>query len=151
MSDPLVNKWRMKGRASLWKNPRKTEKPWNFSADDRGAESLAELLQLMISAEDSSTASIPLNRPDVTADWGLGVRLTFAQHLTIHSRRNPELPEQWGLSGSPHAVNLEMGPSRVAELAKAVGDLRKGGGDYRIGMDETPLWIWWWVDKAPGV
>ena len=149
MSDPHVDKWKPRGTVSMWLN-RLLQKfdGWNITADDVACDALLELFDRMENAKWPAKKRMPLVKLRVTADHGGRHRFRSATHLTIKYPKDRVADEQWTLEERDRELFLSVGLSRLRELRDAIVDMKQGGGDYCIGGDEHPLWIWWFVERS---
>ena len=150
MSDPIVARFKLQGRVSLWRYPRVPKwDGWHFAADDEGCSSLLSLFDLMEHAQYPSRVTLALTRPpsEVLNVPSREVHLARpAATWTLNFNRQ-WVPDLWELSADPPAVSLRFGASALPDLRKGVGDSLKGSGDYAIGGAKSSeyIWIWWWV------
>lgn len=147
MSEPSVDAWRPRGVVSLW-GKKHRRRDWNLTADDAGCDALIELCERMAAGRRPSKQRLPLVRPSITADDGGARPFSAASHWTIQYPKKAVAADHWELTDQNAEVLLVVGAARLEELRQAVVDLRGGGGDYRIGGDESPLWIWWYVESC---
>ena len=93
----------------------------------------------------SSSATIELFVASRTANCSDG-DLKLAQSLSLSHPKDRVAPDHWQLGG--RNLFLEVGSDRLGELLAAVEDIAEGNGDYSIGLESCPLWVWWWVEGA---
>ena len=147
MGDPNVERWRQRGRICLWKN-KVTDAQWNMTADDPACDGLTDLFDRMERGQYSSQKQLSLVKPTITADHGGRRRFKAARQLTIKYPKERVTDGHWLLEQHDRDLLLVVGLSRLHELRDAVADIRAGGGDYAIGDDESPIWVWWWVEQS---
>ncbi len=147
MGDPYVVRWRQRGDVSMWQNKDPRDPHWNLTADDPGCDALLDLLDRMERGQWPSNKQILLRKPVITADHGGDMPFQSATHLTIKYPKERVPDDHWVLREECRQLFLEIGLSSLRELRDAVVDLKNGGGDYMIGHDDSPLWIWWYVDR----
>jgi hypothetical protein len=150
MSDPIVARFKLQGRDSLWRYPRVPKwEGWHFAADDEGCNSLLALFDLMEHAQYPSRVTLPLTRPpnevlNVPNREVDVARPAVSWTLGFNTQWEPGL---WELSADPRVVSLRFGVSALPDLRKGVRDSLMGNGDYAIGGAESSeyIWIWWWI------
>lgn len=130
----------------MWQNRNPRDRHWNLTADGPGCDALLDLLDRMEGGQWPSKKQILLRKPVITADHGGDMRFRSATHLTIKYPKERVPDDHWDLREEDRQLLLEVGLSSLRELREAVTDLNNGGGDYTIGSDESPLWIWWYCD-----
>ena len=118
---------------------------WNLSANADGCRSLIELLTLMANAKWSSSAKIAITAPAQTAN-GPATDSTFPESFTLSHPKDRVVPDHWQFSEKNPI--LELGCDRLKEMLAAVQDIADGIGDYSIGLESCPLWVWWWIEGA---
>ena len=143
MPDPAVSRWKQNGLAAFWREPKSDH--WNLTADDECCRSLIELIDLMQNAQWSSRAQVSLTMPDRTANGDVA-GAKFAKSIEICYPKDQVGREHWEIR-SDQNLSLEIGFDRLFELRSVVNDIRVGNGDYSIGSDANPLWVWWWVNS----
>ena len=146
MGDLDVARWRQRGAVSMWKNRDPRNPHWNLTADERGCAALLDLLDRMEGGQWSSKKRMSLRKPVITADHGGDRPFRSARHLTIKYPKDRVPDDHWDLREEKRQLLLEVGLLSLRELREAVVDLKSGGGDYAIGGDYSPLWIWWYCD-----
>lgn len=144
MADPKVLSWKKQGHVALWREKHRAE--WNLAADEAGADSLRDLLLRLDNSRWTKNHTLALDRPKLTANGDSkknGFR--FADLLTIRIVAESET-DVWSLEKVGRKITLTIDDGGLQELLSAVDDMKSGRGDYRIGGDESPLWIWWYLD-----
>src|SRR5689334_12964068 len=141
MSDPKVDRWKHRGRLSVWKH-KFGDTRWNLAADQVACDSMLELFELLKNSRWPSRKSLKLVRPKRTATRVPEYRATFAQRLIVKYPKSEVDDDFWAIEVSESIVTLVVGTSRLQELRDAILDMKNGGGDYTIGSDDFPLWIW---------
>lgn len=145
MSDPNVDRWHRQGRVCMWKHwQRHTD--WNLAADEIACDALLDLLDRMENAKWPSQKSLHLVQTTMTATGGAERKAKFAKELTVKYRKGIVPDDFWELSDTDGVVTLVMGLTHLRALRDAVADMKKGGGDYSIGDDGAPLWVWWFLE-----
>ena len=146
MSDPHVDRWRPQGRVCMWKH-KSRHTDWNLAADEMACDALLDLLQRMRDAEWPSHRLFTLTKPEVTATGAPADRPAwFAKQWSLKYPKSMVADDHWSLDTTQDHVRLAIGRSRLDDLAEAVVDMKRGGGDYAIGKEDAPLWTWWWVE-----
>jgi hypothetical protein len=145
MSDPNVDRWRQKGCVSVWKHKQR-HVDWNITGDDAGCEALLDLLGRMKNASWPSRKVITLYEPRRTASGVPELAATFASELALKYPKSAVTDDYWSLEETESGLQVVMGLSRLMELCAAVADIRNGHGDYSIGNDDGPLWVWWFCN-----
>jgi len=143
MSDPGVDRWKQRGRICVWKHKQR-HVDWNIAADDIACEGLLELLDRMEAGKWPSQKSLALVKPERTATNAPDRPALFATELILKNRKGEVADDFWLLESAGTTVKLMVGLSRLQELRQAVADI--SGGDYAIGSEESPLWVWWFVE-----
>ena len=145
MGDPNVERWRQRGTIAMWMN-RHRHREWNIVADDDACDGLVQLLDLMEIGEWSSKRELRLTKPVKTPDHGGVFPFRSATQLTIKYPKDRVPDDHWHFTENDRQLLLEIGLTRLQEMRDAIKDMKKGGGDYCIGdQDSNPLWIWWWI------
>ena len=150
MSDSHVDRWMQRGRVFLWSyagNPRNFC-GWHITADDAGCESLLLLIDLMIQAEFKAKQIIDLT-PPTASDLrvvGCTARAMAAKSLNLSHSKQRMAMDHWSLRAADRTVDLEAGKEHLEKLRKGIEDIRRGEGDYLIGIDGEELWFWWRPD-----
>lgn len=145
MSDPGVNRWKPRGRICVWKHQQR-HVDWNIAADDAACDSLLDLLDRMNAAKWPSQRALALVKPERTATNAPVRQAVFASELILKNRKGSGPDDFWLLEAKGTTVTLTVGPSRLQQLRDAVTDMKNGGGDYAIGCEQSPLWVWWFVE-----
>lgn len=146
MSDPKVDRWKQRGRICVWKHKQR-HVDWNLSADEVGCEALLALITLMETSRCPSRKTLSLVKPQNTATgvngWG---RASFASQFILKYPKSQVPETHWEIVEDGSIVTLAVGLSQLHRLRVAILDMKNGGGDYSIGSDQAPLWIWWFVE-----
>lgn len=149
MPDPVVARWKQKGRVHLWryKQPSKNNSGWHLTADEAGCESVLDLLELMASARWPSRHSIVITEPTELMTVGVappGKRkpwVTPRAWMIQYPRAAADNLWQW--SATERQAVLAVGLSKLRELQAGFREIQRGGGDYSMGADgEDRLWVW---------
>ena len=158
MSNPLVNRWRQRGKIYLWRFDDEVRKypGWNFTADDDGCTSLLQLFDTMVNDERSASVEIALSKPsaDIQA-LGPGIgkgRLRAPQHVALQFPPMKVAANFWQWTGTLHDPQLKVGQRKLVELIGAVQSVAEGVGDFCIGADDhrehglefANMSIWFW-------
>jgi hypothetical protein len=150
MSGPIVSKWKQNGMVYLWRFPKLGEKGKGFhtTADELGTASIAELFDLMLNAQYPSKQTIqtsPVSNSVASASFN-------HPHSSLSSWivRYPKgsVPDtQWILTRQADVIELVLGKTKQIELRDAFVDIKKGGGDYCLGNNdsEQDIWFWWFL------
>ena len=147
MSDPNVDRWSQLGVVYLWKNKHPRMHEWAIMADDRACDSILDLLARMENAQWPSKRTLFVAKPTRPPDHGGDYKYRGATEWTIVYRKGTVSNDHWLLEERGQGILLSVGLSRLRELRDAMIDMKRGGGDYSIGDDETPLWIWWYIQQ----
>jgi hypothetical protein len=136
--DEEVRRWRQKGKIHFWfEKDKRQGAGWHLAADEVGCQDLDDIISLCRTAGFPPRFNItPSARPDAPANTNSTLVISY----------NTTWPEQhWLLGQSGTLITLEIGTARLDELSAAVGDMRRGEGDYAIGGDDDAqvIWIWW--------
>lgn len=142
MSDALVDRWKQRGKIALWRVKERPNKGWNFSGDAEGRSALVELLALMESARFGSRKTLTLVKVETTPDHGGVYTNRFAQVLVISHPKDRVPADHWALTHAEGEVKLELGSEWLAHLREEIAQLTKTHGDFAIGGDDAPLWLW---------
>jgi hypothetical protein len=145
MSDPHVDRWRQKGRVSAWKHKQR-HVDWNITADADGCEALLDLLGRMKNGSWPSQKVITLCESRRTASGVPEFPATFASELVLKYPKSAGADDYWSLEETESGLKIILGLYRLEQLCAAVADIRDGGGDYSIGNDDGPLWVWWFCN-----
>ena len=148
MTSP-VHSWKQAGRVFVWRYPphkKKKRRGWHFTCEDAACDSLVELISAMRAEAEPSRRSIALSpvTPAVWAVPNLGEPLKESYQTMVleydPSSSDLVLREQEG------RLRLRFGDATARMLIEAVKDLKSGGGDYALPLndaDPAPIWIWW--------
>jgi hypothetical protein len=136
---------KQRGRISLWEHQQR-HTDWNLAADDVACDGLLELLDLMKGGKWPSQKALIVVKAERTATEAPDRPALFATELILKFRKGEVADDFWQLESTGTSVKLSVGLSRLEQLGAAVADMKNGGGDYAIGSEESPLWVWWFVE-----
>lgn len=155
MADSPALRWRQRGSVYLWRytENERNYPGWNLTADAAGSVSLAELLELMSHASFAVSRSVKITPPSVAvlavpsnrngaAAWKVARALELRYRGETRAR-----PDDWALEANGGVVTLAVGGQRLAQLRRAVDDIRAGVEcDYSVGpedaSDASLLFVW---------
>ncbi len=126
----------------MWRHPQKY-KDWNLAADEIACDALLDLLDRMENAKWPSQMSLRLAKTSMTATGGADRKARFAREFTLKYRKGIVPDDCWELSDMDGVVTLVLGLTHLRAFRDAVADMKNGGGDYCIGDDDAPVWVWW--------
>jgi len=151
MPDPVVSRWQQKGCVHLWryKQTSKNNSGWHLTADEAGCDSVLQLLEMMADARWPSRHAIVITEPDERLTAGVapaGKRRPWLApgEWMIHYPKNAVADDHWQWTATERQAVLSVGLSKLRELQAGFREIRRGGGDYKIGADGADgLWLWW--------
>lgn len=142
MSDKAIERWKQRGLASAWWHARRYVH-WNLSANVAACEALLELLELFERSPWPARRRLDLVKPQRTATRFPENRATFANELLLKFSKTDMPEEFWGLDVTGGTLRVCFGSLGLRQLRGALLDMKEGDGDYWIGCEEAPLWVWW--------
>lgn len=148
MGNPQVDRWRQRGRILVWTHVMGFDPfEWNFSADNAACDALVELLDLMERSKWSCKKAIKLKSAKRTSLATEAPHLRMKQRLCLilkYLPRDQVAEDHWLTKVNPDSFEIHFGASSLVRFRDAIVDIKAGNGDYAIGNDEYPLWMWWY-------
>ena len=146
----LQRHWHQHGTISLWRyidNPR-SYFGWHLSADAVGCSSLLDLLQSLVTSQESVYRTVQVTPPSATLLQVPNCRSAKWVALSkwrIGVEQSENARELWRVETEEDLVHLTLGRDTILELIHGVEAISRGEGDYSIGgNDRDSLWLWWW-------
>jgi hypothetical protein len=143
MSNPLVTRWKQEGQVYCWRyrdRPRRYP-GWNISADARGCQSCVALLDLLLSNQWSSQATIVITSPTAQALQAVNgpAGWSSATGLDLIYPGAKVAPAHWRLRSSQGHVAITLGESRLREIQNGMVDIAQGRGDWGAPNDDEDI------------
>jgi hypothetical protein len=127
MPDPVVARWKQKGRVHLWryKQPSRNNSGWHLAADEAGCDSVLQLLELMANARWPGRQSIMVSAPEErmtvgVAPPGKGRTWLAPQEWLLHHPKGAVADDHWQWTATETQAVLAVGLARLRELALVV-------------------------------
>lgn len=136
------------GKISVWRYPAREGPDLHFTADNRSAAFVGELLQRFDSEFEQRTIALTEPTIEILKVPNFGGRTVSASALKLQFLPGEKFAELWKLVVQGETVEIKFGMSKRDELIEAMQALPGGDGDYSISSDEPEgvepaLWIWW--------
>jgi len=130
-------------RIFLWRyvDPPRSYAGWHFTGTATGCRVFGDILRAL-HPERVPSRSVPLSEP---AERELSVPDCSAQVIAFDRLRvtHTTSAADWSIEEEGSEIELSLGSDGMTRLLAALDDIRIGRGDYTIGREEQPLWIWW--------
>ncbi len=140
--------WKQSGQIALWHYAERNRnyEGWHLTANDQGCGSLSDLIDAMMIDGEGATRSIHIVAPTpaMLAVPNCPIRKIIAPsafRITVASD-----PNAWTFPEASEHARLDVGIDWLPLLRDGMSDIRKGLGDYSIGVTRKgslPLWFWW--------
>lgn len=158
MSDSKVNKWKQTGRIFLWQymDNKKYYPGWHFTADKKACLSLVSLIDLMKTAEWSSSTILKISPPSyeilkVPNNIGGNARWISVDTFKLKYLKEQMKSNYWFDSLDPkmNQMTLIFGSKFAEDFQRGIADVYMGKGDYAInhslnhGKNNNQFWFWW--------
>jgi hypothetical protein len=153
MTDPILNKWKQKGKLYLWKYKQNTQNypGWHLNANKEGVKSLLELFGLMKDAKYSCDRTLFVDAPtrdvlSVPNNKNAAFRTVKKIQLKCFGLDHAE--DNWSFILTDDKIEFEFSKSKLEVLIKGIVDISEGNGDYALEIDDKVnpieyLWFWW--------
>lgn len=130
-------------RIFLWRyvDPPRSYAGWHFTGTATGCRVFGDILR-MLRPDRVPSRSVPLSEP---AERELSVPNGPVQFVAFDRLRvtHTATAADWSIEEEGSEIELSLGSDEMIRLLAALDDIRIGRGDYTIGSEAQPLWIWW--------